>query len=90
VEFFRLLPERISRIRMNIKPVMDLYLSLEKYFDKTAMKLAFGSAKHAATTASQASVPPPSLIELIATSAPAIAIQIFFGTLVVFFFLSGW
>lgn len=90
VEFFRLLPERIGRIRMNIEPVLDLYFSLQKYVDKAAMKLAMGSARHAATSAAQTQVPPSSLVELIASAAPAIAIQIFFGALVVYFFLSGW
>ncbi len=90
VEFFRQLPERIGRIRMNIAPLLDLYASLQKYIDKTAMKLAIGSARHAANSAQATPMPPNSLVELIATAAPAIAIQIFYGSLVVFFFLSGW
>lgn len=90
IEFFRQLPERIGRIKMNIQPLVDLYLSLQKYVDKTAMKLAIGSAKHAASNAQATPVPPASLVELIATAAPTIIIQIFFGSLVVFFFLSGW
>ena len=89
-EFFRMLPERIGRIRMNIAPLLDFYISLEKYVDKTAMKLAIGSAKHAANAVQSTSVPPTSLVELIATSAPVVIVQVFFGTLVVFFFLAGW
>jgi len=90
VEFFRQLPERIGRIQMNIQPVLDLYENIQKYVDKTTMKLAVGSAKQAATMAQTTPVPPNSLVELIATAAPAIIIQIFFGILVVYFFLSGW
>ncbi len=89
-QFFRLLPERIGRIRMNIAPLLDLYASLEKYVDKTAMRLAAGSAEKMASVAQTTTVPPRSLVELIATSAPTVFIQVFFGTLVVYFFLSGW
>lgn len=89
-QFFRLLPERIGRIRMNIAPLLDLYSSLEKYVDKTAMRLAAGSAEKMASVAQTTTVPPRSLVELIATSAPTVFVQVFFGTLVVFFFLSGW
>ena len=89
-QFFRLLPERIGRIRANIAPLLDLYSSLEKYVDKTAMRLAAGSAQKMASAAQTTAVPPRSLVELIATSAPTVFVQVFFGTLVVFFFLSGW
>ncbi len=89
-QFFRLLPERIGRIRMNIAPLLDLYSSLEKYVDNTAMRLAAGSAQKMASVAQATTVPPRSLVELIATSAPTVFIQVFFGTLVVYFFLSGW
>lgn len=89
-QFFRLLPERIGQIQMNIKPLLDLYSSLNKYVDDTAMRLAAGGAQKMASVAQATTVPPRSLIELIASAAPTVFIQIFFGTLVVFFFLSGW
>ncbi len=89
-QFFRLLPERIGQIQMNIKPLLDLYSSLNKYVDDTAMRLAAGGAQKMASVAQATNVPPRSLIELIASAAPTVFIQIFFGTLVVFFFLSGW
>lgn len=89
-QFFRLLPERIGQIQMNIKPLLDLYSSLNKYVDDTAMRLAAGGAEKMASVAQATTVPPRSLIELIASAAPTVFIQIFFGTLVVFFFLSGW
>lgn len=90
VQFFRLLPERIGQIQMNLAPLVELYSSLNKYVDDTAMKLAAGGAQKMANVAQSTSVPPRSLIELIATAAPAVFIQIFFGALVVYFFLSGW
>lgn len=90
VQFFRLLPERIGRIQMNLKPLLEFYNSIEKYVDKTAMRLAAGSAKNVADAAQATAVPPRSLVELIAMSAPSVFIHIFFGTLIVYFFLSGW
>lgn len=89
-QFFRLLPERIGRIQANIAPILDVYRSIEKYLDKTAMRLAAGSARQVADAAQATAVPPPSLIELVTMSAPTVLIHIFFGTLVVFFFLAGW
>ncbi len=90
VQFFRLLPERIGRIQMNLKPLLEFYNSIEKYVDKTAMRLAAGSAKNVADAAQATAVPPRSLVELVAVSAPSVFIHIFFGTLIVYFFLSGW
>ncbi|MBY0518817.1 MAG: AI-2E family transporter [Sphingomonas sp.] len=89
-QFFRLLPERIGRIQMNLKPLLEFYNSIEKYIDKTAMRLAAGSAKNVADAAQATAVPPRSLVELIAVSAPSVFIHIFFGTLIVYFSLSGW
>ncbi|HEX7657676.1 MAG TPA: AI-2E family transporter, partial [Sphingomonas sp.] len=86
-EFFRLLPERIDRIQANIAPLLDLYSNLQKYVNRTIQHLVAGSA-HPAQTIAQP--PPNSILELTATSAPTVIIQVFFGILVVFFFLSGW
>jgi predicted PurR-regulated permease PerM len=87
-EFFRKLPDRIDRIQMNIAPVLDLYSSLEKYVNRTVRHLAASGPVHPAQTAAVA--PPNSILELVATSAPTAIIQVFFGILVVYFFLSGW
>ncbi len=89
-QFFRLLPERIGRIQANLKPLIELYDSFSHYIDKAAMKIAQGSAQSMAAAAKAQQVPPSSLIELIAVSAPSVFIHIFFGTLIVFFFLAGW
>lgn len=88
IEFFRKLPERIDRIQANLAPLLDLYATLEKYMNRTITHLAnTGPVKASPTTAV---APPGSLLELAATSAPAAIIQVFFGVLVVFFFLAGW
>jgi len=87
-EFFRKLPERIDRIQMNIAPLIELYASLEKSVNRTVRHLAAtGPVKPSATAAVS---PPGSILELAATTAPGIFIQIFFGILVVYFFLSHW
>jgi predicted PurR-regulated permease PerM len=88
IEFFRKLPERIDRIQANLAPLLDLYTTLEKYLNRTITHLAnTGPVKAPPTTAV---APPGSLLELAATSAPTAIIQVFFGVLVVFFFLAGW
>jgi predicted PurR-regulated permease PerM len=66
--------------------VLDLYASLEKYINKAAAHIATIPKVRATTSVS----PPSSLLDLIATSAPTALVQIFFGVLVVFFFLAGW
>ncbi|MDQ2878461.1 MAG: AI-2E family transporter [Pseudomonadota bacterium] len=86
-QFFRRLPERIDRIQSNLAPLLDLYSSLEKYVNRTVKQLAAGPVHQAATTAV---APPSSVLELAATTAPIVIVQIFFGILVVFFFLSHW
>ena len=88
VEFFRKLPERIDRIQMNIAPLIDLYSSLESYLNRAVRHLAApGPIRTAQTTAV---APPSSILELAATSAPTAIVQVFFGILVIYFFLAGW
>src|SRR3546814_17451074 len=85
-EFFRLLPERIDRIQSNVAPLLDFYANLKHYVASTIEKLASGPVGRA----EQAAVAPPhSLLELAATSAPVVIVQLFFGILVVYFFLAG-
>lgn len=86
-DFFRLLPTRINRIQANLAPLLDLYASLEHYVNKTLRQVASSPIRQSPTTAVS---PPSSVLELAATSAPAVIVQFFFGVLVVFFSLSGW
>jgi predicted PurR-regulated permease PerM len=86
-EFFRRLPERIDRIQSNLAPLLDLYSSLERYVNRTLKHLASGPVNQPQTAAV---APPGSVLELAATSAPTAIIQVFFGILVVYFFLSHW
>ena len=86
-DFFRLLPSRIGRIQSNLEPLLDLYTNLEKYANRTLRAVADApiGRQHNAAVA-----PPSSFLELAATSAPAVIVQVLFAILVIFFFLSGW
>lgn len=86
-EFFRLLPRRIHRIQANLAPLLDLYSSLERYTNRTLRQIATTSVRPSPTAAV---APPSSIVELAATSAPAVIVQTFYAILVSFFFLSGW
>ncbi len=86
-EFFRLLPNRIGRIQQNLAPLLDLYSSLEKYANRALHQIASTPVRSAPTAGV---APPSSILELAATSAPAVIIQTLYAILVVFFFLSGW
>jgi predicted PurR-regulated permease PerM len=86
-EFFRLLPTRIGRIQHNLAPLLDLYSSLEHYANRAMRQIASTPVRPSPTSAV---APPSSILELAATSAPAVIIQTLYSILVVFFFLSGW
>jgi predicted PurR-regulated permease PerM len=86
-EFFRLLPTRINRIQANLAPLLDLYSSLERYANRTLRQIATTPVR---PSPSAAVAPPSSIVELAATSAPGVIIQVFYAILVSFFFLSGW
>ncbi|HEX8480594.1 MAG TPA: AI-2E family transporter [Allosphingosinicella sp.] len=85
-EWVRLLPERIGRVRDTLAPVMEVYSDLERFLDDIVEQ--FGT--HAATPRTVQLETPNSLLDIIATSAPFAAIQMFFALLVIFFFLAGW
>ena len=86
-EWFQLLPERIGRLRHTLAPLVDVYSNLENFIDDVVRE--FGRAPSSAPQTVQVETP-NSLLQIIATSAPFAAIQMFFAVLVIFFFLSGW
>ena len=86
-DWFGLLPERISRLRTTLRPLIDVYASVQSFVDQT-MHLVQQRPLHSVRTV--AIETPNSLVDLIATSAPAAIVQMFFGMLVVYFFLAGW
>ena len=86
-DFFRLLPTRIDRIQANLAPLIETVSALEKYATRTLRTVAAVPVRHGAATPV---TPPSSMLELAATTAPTVIIQVLFGVLIVFFFLSGW
>ncbi len=85
-EWVRLLPERIGRVRDTLAPLMEVYSDLERFINDIVEQ--FGS--HSSAQRTVALETPNSLLDIIATSAPFAAIQMFFAVLVIFFFLAGW
>jgi predicted PurR-regulated permease PerM len=86
-EWFRLLPERIGQLRESLAPLFEVYASLERFIDDIVQE--FGRAPAAGPQRVQVETP-STLLQIIASSAPFAAIQMFFAVLVIFFFLSGW
>ena len=86
-EWVRQLPERIDRIRATLGPLFDIYADLEQFIDDLVRQFSRGSSAAAQTVTVET---PNSLLQIIASSAPFAAIQMFFAVLVIFFFLSGW
>lgn len=84
--WFALLPERVTRIRHNLHPLIELYGSLNRFVVNTSSTFV-GKDAHARIAGS---VAPNSLVDIVASSAPVAILQMFFGLLIVFFFLSGW
>jgi predicted PurR-regulated permease PerM len=85
-EWVRLLPERIGRIRSTLDPLLEVYSDLERFTDRIVGEFGAGDKGSRTVTVET----PNSMVDLIATSAPHAAIQLFFAILVIFFFLSGW
>ncbi|MEA3042484.1 MAG: hypothetical protein QOH47_322 [Sphingomonadales bacterium] len=86
-EWVRLLPQRIGRIRDTLGPLFDIYADLERFIDDVVRQFGRSPGVAAQTVTVET---PNSLLQIIATSAPFAAIQMFFAVLVIFFFLSGW
>ena len=81
-----MLPQRIGMIRTTVRPLVDVYASLNKSIGELANSIALSKA-HPHTVSIEA---PNSLLSLLTTSAPFAIIQIFFAMLVIYFFLAGW
>jgi len=81
-----LLPSRIGMIRTTVRPLVDVYASLNKSVGELANSIALSKA-HAHTVSIEA---PNSLLSLLTTSAPFAIIQLFFAMLAIYFFLAGW
>ena len=87
IDWVALIPQRIDRVTKALAPLLDLYSNLEKWIDRTAANIAVGAADTGRTVRVET---PNSMLELITSSAPHAAIQLFFALLVIYFFLAGW
>jgi len=87
MQWFELLPERVDRLRQTFAPVLDIYTSLERFIDNVVHRFAHTSPGMPQAVRVET---PNSLLQIVATSAPLAAIQMFFALLVIFFFLAGW
>ena len=87
IDFFQQLPSRLSRIQSNLEPLLDLYSSLERSVNRILRQLAAAPVRQQTTAAV---APPNSILEIAATSAPAVLVQLLSAILIIFFFLSGW
>jgi predicted PurR-regulated permease PerM len=87
-QWVRMLPERIGRIRTSLGPLIDAYSNLQHFIDDLVHE--FGRAGPGVAAQTVTVDTPNSLLQIIATSAPFAAVQMFFAVLVIFFFLAGW
>ncbi|HEX7872196.1 MAG TPA: AI-2E family transporter [Sphingobium sp.] len=87
-DWVRLLPQRMDQIKSNIAPIIDAYAQLQHFVDEMVQMITTAPAAVAAQTG--AFDPPHSLIQFVATAAPAVLVQTLFAILVIFFFLSRW
>lgn len=85
-DWVALIPERIERLRTTIAPLLDLYAALDRYLETLLSQIADTMPQGQTIRLETAN----SMLDLIATSAPHAAIQLFFALLVVFFFLARW
>lgn len=84
--WFAVLPDRIGRVRHNLRPLLELYASLDRFISDTSATFM----RNSPGTRTVALQSPNSLLDILTTSAPEALIQAFFAILVVYFFLSGW
>ncbi len=82
-----LLPQRIGQIKTTVRPLIEVYASLNKSIDEMANSVALTKAAHSRIVTLET---PNSLLSLLTSSAPFAIIQFVFAMLVIFFFLAGW
>lgn len=81
------LPERISQIKVTLAPVIQLYTQAQRFIDGLLRMVTEtrGIANDVGDFAR-----PGSLMQMLTSAAPGVVINVVFGLLVIFFFLSGW
>lgn len=81
------LPDRISRIKATLAPIIHLYTQAQGFIDGLLRMVT-----ETQTIGSEIGdfAKPGSLLQMLTASAPSVVINVIFGLLVIFFFLSGW
>jgi len=87
VEWIALLPERISQIKTTLEPVIRLYTEAQGFIDGL---LRLVTETRGVQTQVGDVLRPGSLLDMLTSAAPGAVINVIFGLLVIFFFLSGW
>ena len=85
--WLRTLPEKIDRVRETLRPIFEAFSDLDRFIQGAAHEFSRGPGIASQTVTVET---PNSLLQIIATSAPFAIIQMFFATLVIYFFLAGW
>lgn len=88
MNWLTVLPQRINTLREKLAPVIDAYTSLERFVDQIMGLLSQRAMTHSPQQVTLTT--PNSLAELVAFSAPGAVIQMIFGLLLIYFFLSTW
>jgi predicted PurR-regulated permease PerM len=86
-EWMKMLPDRIDRVRGTLRPIFEAFSDLDSFINNVAHEFSRGPGLATQTVTVET---PNSLLQIIATSAPFAIIQMFFATLVIYFFLAGW
>ncbi len=86
-EWVKMLPERMERVRATLAPIIEAFSDLDAFIQNVAHEFSRGPGLASQTVTVET---PNSLLQIIATSAPFALIQMFFATLVIYFFLAGW
>lgn len=83
-----LVPERLGQLRQKLAPLLDAYSALQRFVDQFSTLLDERRAVRAPQAVTIET--PNSLVDLLATSAPAALVQMLFGLLLIYFFLSTY
>ena len=86
-EWVRALPQHVAQLRSNLSPVLNAFAMLESLSNELSAAVGQSAANGAAGTPSE---PPTSIVQIVALSAPAVLVEVFFSILLIYFFLASW
>ncbi len=86
IDWIAMIPSRIERVTRALAPLVDAYTNLQGFIEKTSSSIATKASSVRTVRIEDNN----SMLSLITTSAPHVAVQLFFALLVIYFFLSHW